>query len=259
MIHQFTVIHPEAKIADDVEIGPFTTIDRNVEIGPGTRIGSNVTILEGSRIGANVTIFPGAVVGAVPQDLKFKGEETLAIIGDGTTLRECVTVNRGTAAKMQTVVGKNCLIMAYCHIAHDCIIGNGVIISNASQLAGEVVVDDCAIIGGGSLIHQFCHVGSYIMMQGGSRVNKDVPPFAKVGRDPLEFAGLNTIGLRRRGFPADRVAEIQEVYRIIYYSHLTIPAAIEKIKAEIPQSRERDMIIDFVAASERGIVRAYKG
>ena len=151
-------IHPDAKIAPSVVIDPFVTIDRNVEIGEGTRIASNVTIMEGSRIGRNCTIFPGAVIGAVPQDLKFKGEDTLAIIGDNTTIRECVTVNRGTAAKGKTVVGNNCLIMAYSHIAHDCLVGNNIIIANASQIAGEVQIDDFAIVGGGTLVHQFCHI-----------------------------------------------------------------------------------------------------
>ena len=185
MIHQLACVHPDAKIAADVEIGPFTTIDSNVEIGEGCKIGSNVTILSGARIGRNVTIFPGAVVSAIPQDLKFHGEETVAIIGDGTTLRECTTVNRGTASKGKTVVGSNTLLMAYTHVAHDCVIGNNVIVSNATQFAGEVVVDDFAVIGGGSLIHQFCHIGSYVMLQGGALVNKDIPPFIRAAREPI--------------------------------------------------------------------------
>ena len=160
-------IHPDAKIAPSVVIEPFVTIDKNVEIGEGTRIGHNVTILEGSRIGKNWTIFPGAVVGAIPQDLKFKGEDTLAIIGDNTTLRECVTINRGTAAKGKTVVGDNCLLMAYCHVAHDCVVGNHVIMSNATQLAGEVEVDDYAILSGGILVHQFTRIGAHVIIQVG--------------------------------------------------------------------------------------------
>lgn len=252
-------INPDAKIADDVVIGPFTTIDRNVEIGSGTRIGSNVTILEGSRIGNGVTIFPGAVIGAIPQDLKFRGEETTAEIGDNTVLRECVTVNRGTAAKGRTVVGKNCLIMAYSNVAHDCIVGNNVIISNASQLAGEVEVDDFAIIGGGSLIHQFCHIGSHIMMQGGALVNKDIPPFIKAAREPISYTGVNTVGLRRRGYSSETIELIQETYRLLYNSGKNISDAIELIEREVPQCTERDMILNFVRKSERGILRCYPG
>ncbi|MDD5782975.1 MAG: acyl-ACP--UDP-N-acetylglucosamine O-acyltransferase [Muribaculaceae bacterium] len=250
-------IHPAAKIASNVVIDPFVTIDKNVEIGEGTRIGSNVTILEGARIGKNCTIFPGAVISAIPQDLKFKGEETVAIIGDNTTLRECVTVNRGTASKGKTVVGSNCLIMAYCHIAHDCVIGNNVIMSNATQVAGEVVIDDYAVVGGGALIHQFCHVGSHVMLQGGALVNKDIPPYVKVGRNPISYAGTNSIGLRRRGFTNEKICEIQEIYRYLYLSGLNNSDAVERIEAELPASKERDEIIMFVRNSQRGIIRGY--
>ena len=250
-------IHPAAKIASNVVIDPFVTIDKNVEIGEGTRIGSNVTILEGARIGKNCTIFPGAVISAIPQDLKFKGEETVAIIGDNTTLRECVTVKRGTASKGKTVVGSNCLIMAYCHIAHDCVIGNNVIMSNATQVAGEVVIDDYAVVGGGALIHQFCHVGSHVMLQGGALVNKDIPPYVKVGRNPISYAGTNSIGLRRRGFTNEKICEIQEIYRYLYLSGLNNSDAVERIEAELPASKERDEIIMFVRNSQRGIIRGY--
>lgn len=258
-IHQFSSVNPDAKIASDVVIGPFTTIDANVEIGEGCRIGSNVTILSGARIGKNVTIFPGAVISAIPQDLKFKGEDTTAIIGDNCVIRECVTVNRGTAAKGRTVIGKNCLLMAYSHIAHDCILGDNIIISNASQIAGEVQIDDYAIIGGGSLIHQFCHIGTHIMMQGGALVNKDVPPYAMVGREPLCFTGLNVVGLRRRGFSAEKIAEINEIYRIIYDSGRNISEAVNYVEESMPRTPECDIIIDFVRKGERGIVRAYTG
>ena len=200
MIHQMAVVHPDAQIGENVEIGPFSVIERDVVIGDGTVIMNNVTILNGARIGKNCRIFPGAVIAGIPQDLKFKGEETLAIIGDNTTLRECVTVNRGTASKEKTVVGNNCLIMAYCHVAHDCTIGDYVIISNASQVAGEVVVDDHAVIGGGTLIHQFTHIGPHVMIQGGSKINKDIPPFVKAARDPIAYTGINIVGLRRRNF-----------------------------------------------------------
>ncbi len=250
-------IHPAAKIASGVVIDPFVTIDQNVEIGEGTRIGSNVTILEGARIGRNCNIFPGAVIGAIPQDLKFKGEDTLAIIGDNTTLRECVTVNRGTSAKQKTVVGNNCLIMAYSHVAHDCIVGNNVIISNATQLAGEVQVDDFAIIGGGTLVHQFCHLGSHVMIQGGALINKDVPPYVKAAREPISYAGVNSIGLRRRNFSSETIRDIQDIYRYLYLSGLNVSDAIARIEAELPASPERDEIILFVRNSKRGIIKGY--
>ncbi|MDE6197714.1 MAG: acyl-ACP--UDP-N-acetylglucosamine O-acyltransferase [Muribaculaceae bacterium] len=254
MTQPLAFVHPEAKIGDNVVIGPFVTIDRNVEIGEGTMMGSSVTILEGARIGRNCKIFPGAVVGAVPQDLKFRGEDTLAIVGDNTTLRECVTINRGTAAKGRTVVGSNCLIMAYCHVAHDCRVGNNVIMSNATQLAGEVEVDDFAIIGGGSLVHQFCHIGCHVMVQGGSLVNKDIPPYVKAARQPISYVGINTIGLRRRGFSSEVIEGIQDIYRRLYAGSLNIGDAINVIEAEVPASAERDEIIRFVRNSTRGVI-----
>ncbi len=250
-------IHPAAKIHPSVVIDPFVTIEENVEIAEGTRIGSNVTIMAGARIGKNCTIFPGAVVSGIPQDLKFQGEETLAVIGDNTTLRECVTVNRGTASKGRTVVGSNCLIMAYCHVAHDCVVGNNVIMSNATQLAGEVVVDDFAVIGGGSLVHQFCHIGPHVRLQGGALVNKDIPPFVKAAREPIAYAGINSIGLRRRGFTSEQIRDIQEIYRYLYLSGLNNSDAIERIEAELPATPERDEIIMFVRNAKRGIIRGY--
>lgn len=251
-------IHPAAKIHPSVIIDPFVTIEGDVEIGEGTRICSNVTIMDGARIGKNCRIFPGAVIGAVPQDLKFRGEKTTAIIGDNTTLRECVTVNRGTAAKGRTVVGSNCLLMAYVHIAHDCVIGNNVIISNAAQLAGEVEVDDFAVIGGGALIHQFCHLGSYIMLQGGALVNKDIPPYIRAGHEPISFAGINAVGLKRRGFSAESIAAIQNIYHYLYLKGMNISDAIAHIEEVLPESKERQTILDFIKASGRGIVRAYE-
>ena len=250
-------VHPAAKIASNVVIDPFVTIDQNVEIGEGTRIGSNVTILEGARIGKNCTICSGAVISGVPQDLKFRGEDTVAIIGDNTTIRECVTINRGTASKGKTVVGSNCLIMAYCHVAHDCVIGDNVIMSNATQVAGEVVIDNFAVIGGGALIHQFTHIGQHVMVQGGALVNKDIPPYVKAGRDPISYAGINSIGLRRRNFSNEQIREIQEIYRYLYLSGLNNSDAVERIEAELPASKERDEIILFVRNSKRGIIRGY--
>ena len=250
-------IHPDAKIDPSVVIDPFVTIDRNVEIGAGTRIASNVTIMEGTRIGNNCTIYPGAVIGAIPQDLKFMGENTLAIVGDNTTIRECVTINRGTASKGKTVVGSNCLIMAYSHIAHDCVIGDNIIIANASQIAGEVQIDNFAVVGGGTLIHQFCHIGSHVMIQGGALVNKDIPPYVKAAREPISYAGVNSIGLSRRGFTNEQIRDIQDIYRYLYLSGYNNSDAVEHIEAELPATKERDEIILFVRNSKRGIIKGY--
>lgn len=249
-------VHPDAKIGQNVSIGNFTNIYEDVEIGDNCEIYGNVTIFPGARIGNNVRIFPGAVVAGVPQDLKFKGEKTYAYIGDGTTLRECVTVNRGTASKGETRIGNNCLIMAYCHVAHDCRVGDRVIMSNASQLAGEVVVDDSAVIGGGSLVHQFCHLGRNIMLQGGALVNKDIPPFIKAAREPISYVGLNTIGLHRNGFSDYEVHHIADIYRILYMSDLNVTNAVKLIEERIPESKFRKEIVDFVVNSERGIIRS---
>ncbi|MBR6758674.1 MAG: acyl-ACP--UDP-N-acetylglucosamine O-acyltransferase [Bacteroidaceae bacterium] len=252
---KFSYIHPDAKIGANVTISPFVTIYEDVEVGDGTYIHPHVTLYPGARIGKNCKIFPGVTVAAVPQDLKFKGEYTTAEIGDNTTLRECVTVHRGTAAKGRTIVGSNCLIMAYSHVAHDCILGNNLIISNATQLAGEVVVDDNTVIGGGSLVHQFTHIGSYVMIQGGTPVNKDIPPYVMAARTPVSFAGLNIVGLRRRGFSNEQIAQIQEIYRLIFNSDMNMSEALNHIEATMPSSSERDYIIDFIRSSSRGIIK----
>lgn len=249
-------IHPGACLGNNVKVGPYTVIHENVEIGDNCEIANNVTIFPGARIGDGVKIFPGAVIAGIPQDLKFRGEETLAIIGDGTTIRECATVNRGTASKGKTEVGSNCLIMAYSHIAHDCRIGNGVIISNATQLAGEVVVDDCAVIGGGSLVHQFCHLGRNIMLQGGALVNKDIPPYVKAAREPISYVGLNSVGMHRHGFSLEKIQTITEVYRILYLSDLNVTNALKQIREQIPPSDVRDEILSFVEGSQRGVIRS---
>ena len=254
---EFVHIHPEASIGERVTIGPFVTIDKNVVIGDDCKIGSNVTILEGARIGNGVTIFPGAVISAIPQDLKFKGEDTVAIIGDNTVIRECVTINRGTASKGCTRVGSNCLIMAYCHVAHDCVVHDHVILSNAVQLAGEVEVDNYAIIGGGTLIHQFCHLGAHVMIQGGALINKDVPPFVKGAREPLCYTGVNSVGLRRRGFDTDKIREIQDIYRYLYLSRMNVSDAVNAIRERVPQTPERDEILNFIESSQRGIIKGY--
>lgn len=250
-------VHPEAKIAANVVIEPFVTIHKNVEVGEGTWIGSNVTIMEGARIGKNCKIFPGAVVSAIPQDLKFAGEETTVEIGDNTTIREFVTINRGTKANNKTVVGDNCLLMAYVHIAHDCEIGNNCILANAATLAGHIIIDDFAIIGGLSAVHQFVNIGKYSMISGGSLVRKDVPPFTKAARDPLSFVGINSIGLRRRGFSNEKINEIQDIYRILYLKRYNVTKALRIIETEVPETPERDEIISFINNSTRGIMKGY--
>jgi UDP-N-acetylglucosamine acyltransferase len=257
-MHQpLAYIHPQAKIAKNVVIEPFVTIENNVEIGEGTWIGPNVTIMEGSRIGKNCRVFPGAVIGAIPQDLKFNGEDSLAIIGDNVTIRECVTVNRGTEDRNKTVIGDNTLLMAYVHIAHDCSIGNNVILANSTNLGGHVDIDDFAILGGGTLVHQFCHIGKHVMLSGGALVNKDIPPYVKAGRDPISYIGINSIGLRRRFYPPEKIQEIQELYRIIYLKGMNNSQAVNYIEAEVKVSKERDEIISFIQDSKRGIMKGY--
>lgn len=248
-------IHPEAKIAPNVVIEPFSVIHKNVSIGEGSWIGSNVTIMEGARIGKNVKIFPGAVISAIPQDLKFAGEDTTAEIGDNTTIRECVTINRGTVDKYKTVVGANCLIMAYVHIGHDCLIGNSCILGNTTQLAGHVIIDDYAIFGGACAVQQFAKVGAHAYIGGGSLVRKDIPPFVKAAREPVSYAGINSVGLRRRGYTNEQINEIQEIYRHIYLKGLNNSEALDKIEVELPSSKERDEIVNFIRSSDRGIMK----
>lgn len=255
MISEQAFVHPNAEIGKNVTIDAFAYIDENVVIGDGTHIYPHATVLSGARIGKNCNIFPGAVISAIPQDLKFIGEETTAVIGDNTTIRESATVNRGTASKGTTIVGSHCLIMAYAHVAHDCKLGDRIILGNATQLAGEVVVDDWAIISGGTLVHQFCHLGAHIMVQGGSRISKDIPPYVMVGREPLGYMGLNIVGLRRRGFIAEQMNAIQESYRYIYLSGLNTTQALDAIEKNIPESKEREDILSFIKNSERGIIK----
>ncbi len=250
-------VHPQAKIAKNVVIEPFVNIEKNVIIGEGTWIGSNVTIMEGARIGKNCKIFPGAVISAIPQDLKYDGEETLVKIGDNTTIREFVTVNRGTKANMETIVGNNCLLMAYVHIAHDCIVGDNVILANGATLAGHIEIQDWAIIGGLAAVHQFVQVGRHAMISGGGMARKDVPPYTKAGREPLSYVGINSVGLRRRGFTMEQINQIQEIYRIIYLQNKNVSQAVNYIEATIPATPERDEILTFIAKSTRGIMRGY--
>jgi len=259
MISNLAVIHPEANIGDNVSIGPFAIIEKDVIIGDHCRIHPHAVIYNGARIGTNCEIFPGAVIAGIPQDLKFKGEITTAEIGNNTTIRECVTVNRGTASKGKTMVGSNCLIMAYSHVAHDCVVNNHVIIGNATQLAGEVEIDDFAIISGGALVHQFVKISKYVMIQGGSRVGKDIPPYTLIGRDPIVYCGINIVGLRRHAFTNDQVYLIQDIYRTLYTRGLNNSDAIQCIETEYEASEERDLILHFIKSSKRGIVRGSMG
>ena len=258
MNQPLSFVHSGAKIDKSVVIEPFVTIESNVVIGKGTWIGSNVTIMEGARIGENCRIFPGAVISAIPQDLKFNGEDSIVEIGDNTTIRECATVNRGTSARGKTIIGKNCLLMAYSHVAHDCNIGDNCVIVNGVALAGHVTIGDFAILGGNSAVHQFVTIGRYAMISGGSLVRKDVPPFVKAAREPLSYIGINSIGLRRRGFTEEKINEIQDIYRILFQKKNNNSQAILKIEAELKSTPERDEIISFIKNSGRGIMKGYK-
>jgi len=250
-------IHPGAKIAKNVVVEPFTTIHNNVIIGDGTWIGSNVTIMEGARIGKNCNIFPGAVISAPPQDLKYNGEETTVEIGDNTTVRECATIHKGTSDRTKTVIGKNCLIMAYCHVAHDCLVGDNCIFSNNSTLAGHVTIGDNVILAGLVAVHQFVSIGQHAFVTGGSLVRKDVPPYVKAAREPLSYVGINSVGLRRRGFVSEKIKEVQNIYRILYQKNYNNSQAVQIIEAEMEATPERDEILQFIRDSQRGIMKGY--
>lgn len=254
-ISPLAYVHPEAKLGDNNVIGPFCYIDRDTVIGDNNVFQNSVTINVGARIGNNNEVFPGASLSTKPQDLKFHGEETICEIGDNNSIRENVTISRGTASKGCTKVGNNNLLMENMHIAHDCVVGNGCIIGNSTKFAGEVTVDDNAIISATVLIHQFCHIGGYVMIQGGSRTSQDIPPYIIAGKEPIRYAGVNLIGLRRRGFSNELIQNIHEAYRIIYQSNNTRADAIQQIKEVIPMSPEIKYIIDFVEASQRGIIK----
>lgn len=257
MYNPLSHIDPSARIAKNVVVEPFTTIENNVMIGEGTWIGSNVTVMSGARIGKNCSIFPGSVISAVPQDMKFNGEETLVFIGDNTIIRECVTVNRGTANRNKTVIGKNCLIMAYCHIAHDCIVGDNCIFSNNSTLAGHVTVGSYVILAGMVAVHQFCSIGNHAFVAGGSLVRKDIPPYVKAAREPVSYVGINSVGLRRRGFDNKVIMEIQSIYRTLYQKKYNNTQAVNIMEAEMEATKERDEIILFIKNSQRGIMKGY--
>ncbi len=256
MISKLAFVHPDARIGENVNVDAFAYIAGDVEIGDGTWVGPNATILDGARIGKNCRIFPSAVVSGIPQDLKFKGEDSTAEIGDNTTVREGVTVNRGTAAVGKTVVGCNCLLMAYAHVGHDCSIGNNCIIGNATGMAGEARVDDWAILSGGTLVHQFTHIGAHVIIGGGSKVRIDVPPFIKADREPRSYMGLNSVGLNRRGFVRDRIEEIHNIYRVIYQNGMNFTRALDHVESTFSPSEDRDYILNFFRTSERGVIRA---
>lgn len=250
-------ISPDSILGNNVKVDPFAVIHEDVRIGEGTHIMSGAVIMAGTTIGKDCLIFPGAVLGAIPQDLKFIGEKTTVEIGDNTTIRECVTVNRGTQDKWKTVVGSNCLLMAYAHVAHDCVLGDNVILSNSVQLAGHVEVGDWAIIGGMAGAPQFSKIGAHCYVFGHTVINKDVPPFMKAGRTPISYAGVNSVGLQRRGFSSESINGILEVYRNLYNKGYNTTQALEIIENELPDSKERNMILSFVKESKRGIVKVF--
>lgn len=256
MISPLAYIHPNANIENNVTIDPFAVIEAGVTVGEGTHIMSHATILKGTTIGKNCKIFPGAVIGAIPQDLKFVGEETTVKIGDHTTIRECVTINRGTKDKWKTVIGNHCLLMAYTHIAHDCILGDYVILANTVQLAGHVEIGDYAIIGGLVGAAQFAKIGCHTYVAGHTVIDKDVPPYIKAGRDPLSYVGINSVGLQRRGFTSEKINDILEVYRHIYAKGLNITQAVKNIEEKFLSGTEKDEILNFIKGSKRGILKA---
>lgn len=257
-IHPLATVHPGARLADSVEVGPYAFIDDNVEIGENCRILPHATIFSYVRMGSDCTVFPGAVVGAIPQDLKFDGEVTYVEIGDRVNIRECATINRGTRAsgKGVTRIGSDTLIMSYVHIAHDCHVGEHCILVSYVGIAGETDVDDWAIIGGGTKVHQFSHIGTHAMIGGGSAINKDIPPYSLCGRLPIVYAGVNLVGLRRRGFDSDVIRNIRDIYDVIYYQGYNFSDALDRVVAGFPESEEKKTIVDFIKASKRGIVRA---
>ena len=257
-IHPSATISPDAVLGDNIEIGPYAYIDGNVTIGDNCKIHPHAIIYSYVKMGNDCEVFPGAVVGAIPQDLKYDGEVSYVEIGDHVTIRECATINRGTKAsnKGVTRIGSNSLIMSYVHVAHDCCIGEHCILTSYVGLAGETNVDDWAIIGGGTVVHQFSHIGSHAMIGGGCKINKDIPPYSLCGRDPICFVGVNIVGLRRRGFPSDTVRNIKDIYDTIYFQGNNISDGCAKVEEGFPPSEEKDVILDFIRSSKRGIVRA---
>ncbi|MBK8613182.1 MAG: acyl-ACP--UDP-N-acetylglucosamine O-acyltransferase [Flavobacteriales bacterium] len=254
-ISPLAFVHPDARIGKDAIIEPFACVYGDVEIGEGSWIGPNSVLMDGARIGKNCRIFPGAVISAIPQDLKFAGEKTTAEVGDGTTIRECVTINRGTADRLKTAVGANCLLMAYVHLAHDCLIGNNCVIANSVNVAGHVTIDDWAILEGNVAVQQFIHIGAHSFIAGASLVRKNVPPFVKAAREPLSYIGVNVVGLRRRGYDDAAVARIEDIYREIFVRNTNVDRAVQSVEQQLPRSPERGQILDFIRNSPKGIMR----
>ena len=258
MISNLSVIHPKARIGNNVEIGPFTTIAADVEIGDGTWIAPHVSIMDGARIGSHCKIFHGAIVASVPQDLKYKGERTFLEIGDNTIVREYCTLNIGTTANGSTIIGRNCLLMAYVHVAHDCIIGNNVILANNVTLAGHIEIGDFARLGGMTAVHQFVKIGSDVMVGGGSLVRKDVPPYIVAAREPLSYSGVNRVGLKRKGFTYEQIDNIRDMYRILFVQDYNYRHAVDEIANSLPITAEKTIILDFLSQATRGIIKGYK-
>lgn len=257
MIHEKAIVHPDAKIGENVTIGPFTYIEGDVEIGDGTWIGPNVTIFDGARIGSGCQIFSTSVISAVSQDLKYKGEYTTVEIGDNTIIREGVTIHRGTADQYKTSIGKNCLIMIYVHIAHDCIIGDNVIIAGYTGLSGHIRIDDWAILEGKVAAQQFVHIGAHTFVGGTSKIRKDIPPYIKVAKDPLSYIGVNSVGLKRRGYSEEQIRNIENTYKILFIQNKNISKGIEIVKTEVPDCPERQIILDFIANSNNGMIKGF--
>lgn len=253
-ISTLAFVHPEAKLGDNNQIGPFCYIDKNVEIGDNNTFLNGVTVHYGARIGNNNEFFPGASISTKPQDLKFRGEDTLCCVGDNNSIRENVTLSRGTASKGKTVIGSNNLLMESMHVGHDCVLGNGLIIGNSTKFAGEVVVDDNAIVSASVLCHQFCHIGGYVMIQGGSRFSQDIPPYIIAGKEPTKYCGLNLVGLRRRGFSNELIDHIHNAYRLLYSKGI-LSEGIQEVKNNLQMTKEISYILDFVENSKRGIIR----
>ena len=253
-ISPLAFVHPEAKLGDNNQIGPFCYIDKNVEIGDNNTFLNGVTVHYGARIGNNNEFFPGASISTKPQDFKFRGEDTLCCVGDNNSIRENVTLSRGTASKGKTVIGSNNLLMENMHVGHDCVLGNGLIIGNSTKFAGEVVVDDNAIVSASVLCHQFCHIGGYVMIQGGSRFSQDIPPYIIAGKEPTKYCGLNLVGLRRRGFSNELIDHIHNAYRLLYSKGI-LSEGIQEVKNNLQMTKEISYILDFVENSKRGIIR----
>ena len=254
-ISQKAEIHPDASIGKNVIVESFARIEKGVEVGDGSWIGSNAIIYEGANLGKNCKVFPGAVISAIPQDLKFKGEKSFVEIGDNTVIRESVTINRGTVAKSVTKIGNNCLLMAYVHVAHDCLLGDYCILSNGVQIAGEVEMDDWVIVGGMSTIHQFCRIGKHVMISGMSGVLSDIPPYLKAAGIPVVYQGINYVGLKRREFTKEMINDIHDIYRIIYQEKYNTSQAIDYIEKNLGQSQMKNEILTFIKSSKRGIIK----